>query len=495
MARADMTLADMAQNALRRDPTLPILKFDDRWFTWGQLRALADRVNDLLGACGADETSAVTFIPRNHPHSIATLLGLVAGGHTVRMVYAFQSPEGIAANVARLNSAIVISGERELSEQVRDVLKENGMAAIMLKDMSADLLPGFETAHPERATPAGPEPQIQILTSGTTGPPKQFPVNFSTLAKHHVAPRLAPDKEAEIYEEPPFLIFFPIGNISGIYSTLPTFLRGQRGYLMERYSLAEWRAYIQEFKPVSAGGPPASVQMILDADIPKEELSFVRYFHTGAAPLDPSVQRAFEARYGIPVMLSYGATEFVGPVCAMTPQLHAEWGDKKFASVGRPMPGAKIRVVDPDTFEELPPGQEGLLEVISPRLEPKWIRTSDVGLVDEDGFLFLRGRADGAIMRGGFKLLPETIERALLLHPAVSEAAVVGVPDRRLGQVPAAAIQLKPNVERPTVEELEAHLRKNVLATHIPTQWRFVDDMPKNASMKIDRPGVAALFA
>jgi acyl-coenzyme A synthetase/AMP-(fatty) acid ligase len=117
-----------------------------------------------------------------------------------------------------------------------------------------------------------------------------------------------------------------------------------------------------------------------------------------------------------------------------------------------------------------------------------------IRMVHEDGFLFHRGRADGAIIRGGFKLLPETIERALLLHPSVSAAAVVGVPDTRLGQVPVAAIQLKPGVAPPTVADLEAHLRAHVLATHIPVKWRLVEDLPRNRSMKTDRPAVRRLF-
>jgi acyl-coenzyme A synthetase/AMP-(fatty) acid ligase len=132
--------------------------------------------------------------------------------------------------------------------------------------------------------------------------------------------------------------------------------------------------------------------------------------------------------------------------------------------------------------------------VISPRIGPDWIRTSDIAMIDADGFLFHRGRADGAIMRGGFKLLPETIERALLLHDSISAAAVVGLADKRLGQVPAAAIQLKRGVEQPATAELEAHLRGHVTAPHIPVVWRFVAALPTTPSLKIDRPAVRRLF-
>ena len=155
----------------------------------------------------------------------------------------------------------------------------------------------------------------------------------------------------------------------------------------------------------------------------------------------------------------------------MTLPLYQEWGQKKFGSVGRSFAGAQLRVVDPETGAVLPPSKEGLLEAISPRIGPHWIRTTDLVVLDEDGFLFHKGRADGAIMRGGFKLLPDTIERALKLHDAISAAGVTGVADKRLGQVPAAAIQLKPGVATPTIAELEKHLRNHVEATHIPAKW------------------------
>lgn len=525
-----MTLQEMTRAALDRDPASAVLQFEGRWHSLGEIRAVADSLKALIAASGAGPSAAVTLVPRNAPEAIAALLGLIADGRTIRMVYPFQSPEGIARDIERLRSAVVVAARRDLGDAVRAAIERTGAAAIALDGLRAEAIAGLErTRSPEigsesvsgngskslygqrsngaeigsesisggnsnGAIPAPERPEIQILTSGTTGAPKQFPIAHDLIARFHVAPRLSPGREAEVAKEAPTLLFFPLGNISGVYSTLPALLRGQRAILLERFSLDAWRAYIREYRPAMGGGPPAAVQMILDANVPKEELSSLRGFATGAAPLDPTVQRAFEDRYGIPILLSYGATEFAGPVCGMTPELHAQWGRTKHGTVGRAYPGAQLRVIDAGTGAELPAGEEGLLEVISPRMESRWIRTSDVGVIDEDGFVFLRGRADGAIMRGGFKLLPETIERALLTHPAIAECAVVGVTDRRLGQVPAAAMRLKPDAVQPSIDELEAHLRQNVLATHIPTQWRFVVELPRNPSLKIDRRGVVQLF-
>jgi long-chain acyl-CoA synthetase len=271
-------------------------------------------------------------------------------------------------------------------------------------------------------------------------------------------------------------------------------LRGHRVVLVERFSVEVWLRYLRRYRPERASLPPAGFQMVLDAAVPREELAGLRSIASGAAPLDPNVHRAFEARYEIPILLSYGATEFAGPVTSMTPELHARWGKSKLGSAGRPIAGARLRVVDPETGEVLAPGGEGILEVIAPHIGPEWIRTSDLAVVDAEEFLFHRGRADGAIFRGGFKLLPETIERALLLHPAVCAVAIVGLSDARLGQVPAAVVQFKRDAAPPGIDELERHLRGLVYATHMPVAWRVVKELPRTASFKVDRRAARDLF-
>lgn len=489
------SLQDMARAAFTRDPSLPSVEFEQRWYTWGELRHVAERLRAAVAASGASAHAKIALAPRNRPSALAALLGLIADARTIQMIYAFQSPAGIARDLVRLKPAVFVAAAQDLSEHVREVARREGIALIALNEMEAALLPGISKTSHVTAEACAEAPQIHILTSGTTGAPKQFPVPYELLATYlRTGTTLYASHGADPSNMPPVLLFFPIGNITGIYSTVPTLILGLRIVLLDRFTLEGWRDHVRRFQPAQTGMPAAAVQMLLDADIPRAELACIKSFGTGAAPLDPAVQRAFEERYGIPVLLSYGATEFGGRVCAMTSALYAEWGQKKFGSVGRPVPGAKVRVVDPESGAELPPGSEGLLEVVSPHMGPNWIRTTDIGIVDEDGFVFHRARADGAIMRGGFKILPETIERALLLHPAIAAVSVVGIADRRLGQTPAAAIQLKPGAPAPTAEELTAHLREQVLATHIPTHWRFVHELPKNPSMKIDLSAVRALF-
>lgn len=483
-----ISLQERCARALAQPASQPAIEFHKQWIGWGEIRHVAERVGALIDAGGRPSRAPLAFVPRNRPSAIAALLALLAGGEHVRMIYAFQSPAAIARDLARLRPAVVIAAAEDFADDVLVALRETGAVGIALREMGADAVAGFERFRGTTPETVAGAPRIEILTSGTTGPPKPFAIDYELIARHFI--RNADDDA----QRPPTLLFFPFGNISGIYSTLPPLVQGQRVVLLERFSVAGWHDFVVRYRPENGGLPPAGVQMVLDANIPKADLASVRFVGTGAAPLDPAVQRAFEQRYGIPILLSYGATEFGGPVTVMTAELHAQWGEAKFGSVGRALPGAQLRVIDTDSGEVLPPGHEGVLEVVSPRIGPHWIRTSDIAVIDADGFVFHRGRADGAIMRGGFKLLPETIERALLLHPAVSAAAATGIADHRLGEVPAVAIQCRPGIAAPGVVQLEAHLRQHVPATHVPTVWRFVDELPRTPSLKVDRPALRRLL-
>jgi len=448
----------------------------------------------LIDAADVPNSSPIAFVARNCPATIAALLGLIAAGRSIQMVYAFQSPTALARDIEKLGASAIVILQTDFSSEVRDAVARAGMAAIVLDGMVVSPAPGLERAT-RRVDEAPAVPRIEILTSGTTGPPKRFAISFDMILRHHMGNvTMAGARKPGETEGAPFLLYFPLGNISGIYSTLPTLLRGQPVTLLDHFSLAAWHAFVLRYRPVASGLPPAAFQMLLDADIPAADLASIKVMGTGAAPLDPTVQRMFEDRFGIPILLSYGATEFGGPVAAMTLDLARTYGRAKLGTIGRAMAGAQLRVVDAATGKPLAAGCEGLLEVVSPRIGPNWIRTTDIAVIDEDDFLFIRGRADGAIIRGGFKLVPEVIERALVLHPAIGAAAVVGVTDRRVGQVPAALIQPAAGSLRITVEAAEAHLRELLPATHIPVHWRITDDLPKNPSMKVDRPAILRMF-
>jgi acyl-coenzyme A synthetase/AMP-(fatty) acid ligase len=486
-------LSGYAQVAFARDAAMPALEYEGRWYSWGDFSRLRAELNGLLAETGVPDNAPVVMILRNRPSAVAALLSLIADGRTLKMVYAFQSGAAIASNLAALDPAVVIGHDGCLEGEALEWIRSANVTAIALDEFSARTVhvgkqPG--SALSKQAQPAS----IHILTSGTTGLPKQIPFTHDFFATHHVAPKLAAGDTQFWQKEVPFLLTFPISNITGMFTFLPTLLSGQRAILADRFSLDVWLDWVRRFRPKNAGLPPAGIQMILDADVPKEALSGVTFIGTGAAPLDPEVQRRFEERYQIPVLISYGATEFGGPVTAMTPELYAQYGAAKRGSVGRPMPGVELRVLHPETGAVLPAGEEGILEVYVPRIGGKWVRTSDIACIDADGFLYHRGRADGAIMRGGFKIVPEVIERHLRQLPGISDVAVVGRRDHRLGEVPVAALVMKPGATRIDPAALDTFIRQHVPATHVPVAWRFLDALPRNPSFKLDRLALIALM-
>jgi long-chain acyl-CoA synthetase len=409
------------------------------------------------------------------------------------MLYAYQSGASLARNFARLQSSVLVADEAEFAPEVVDQLAGMGCAGIALSDMGCEFVPGLERA--TRTTDRDPEEQpcIEILTSGTTGAARQYPLSYERLEKRFVTANAAFARDVLKNEAPQF-VCYPMGNTSGLYSVLPSMLMRLPIVLVEKFSVEAWHDHILRYRPSEIYLPPSGMQAVIDMDIPAEDLSCARIMRSGMTNLPVEVQRAFEERYGIPVLLSYGATEFGGVVIQMTEELIPEWGRKKLGSTGRAYGEAQVRVVDPETGEVLPPNEEGLLEVLVPSLSPDWRRTTDIARIDEDDFVFILGRADGAIQRGGFKILPESIEGPLAQHPAIADVGVLGIPDRRLGQVPAALMVLADGPEPPSPQELESFLRQYVPSTHVPAVWRFVYAIPRTSSEKIARTGLKQLY-
>lgn len=473
----------MVAGALEGAPTDRALRHKGVWRDWGWMRAVAESVNARLSEGGVDDQQVVAFIPRNSPECAAALLGLIAGKRDVVMIYAYQSPEAIARKLEELACSAVVAPRDLWAEPVREAAARTGALGIALEPAAA-VVEGTAFRPGEAHRVAAERRGIALLTSGTTGPPKIFHMDYDLIHRAMLNESGASNRKPD--PAVPVLHYHPFGNIAGVYSYLPLVAARQPVVMLDKYSVAGWLDYVREYRPVASGMPSAGFGMVLDADVPVEDLADIKYMRAGAAPVDPGIHRAFEARYGVTILLSYGATEFGGVVAAMTPEDHARFGEAKFGSVGRPWAGARFRVLNPETGEELAPGVQGILEVHAPRMGDQWIRTTDLAVVDEDGFLYHRGRSDGAIMRGGFKIVPEVVTEALHSHPAIAAAAVVGVPDRRLGEVPVAVYELRANASPPSPASIEAHLRALIPATHLPVAYHQVTSLPRTPSFKLD---------
>ncbi len=240
---------------------------------------------------------------------------------------------------------------------------------------------------------------------------------------------------------------------------------------------------------------PAALRMVLHSDLTREDLASIRAVTSGTAPLSAEDADAFTAKFGIPVLTSYAATEFGGGVAGWTLADYQKYWQDKRGSVGRASLGAQLRVVD-DDGAPLGPDQAGLLEVKPGQLGPsaEWMRTTDMARIDADGFLWILGRADQAIIRGGFKVMPDDVRAALESHPAVRGAAVVGRPDDRLGETPVAMVELR-DAASVDAAALVEFLRARLARYEIPTDIAIVDQIPRTPSGKADLGAVREFFS
>jgi acyl-CoA synthetase (AMP-forming)/AMP-acid ligase II len=472
----------------------PMLQQDGRRFRWGEVRGLAESIDRQLTSVGGGVGARVAVVLGNRMESVAALIAMLAGERTLVTLSPLQPVDRLADDLAATNADYVLAPRGLLGEpSFADAAARIG-AAVFAVD-------GGEVALRLEATkesrPGDPDVAIEMLTSGTTGPPKRVPLRRNQL-EASLSAALEHNDRPEIRDKPPLtgaagMVTLPIVHIGGLWSLLQALVAARPIVMLERFTLDGWHAAIAEHRPALAGLPPPAIRAVLASDIPREDLASLRAVIAGTAPVDPALVDAFLDRYGVPILITYGATEFAGAVAGWTlKDFRASWTHKK-GSVGRAFPGVRLRVVDTEGGA-LPSGQTGRLQVASAQVGGEtWVTTSDLAHIDDDGYLFIDGRTDDVIIRGGFKVAPETVVRTLRAHDAVIDAVVVGWPDERLGHVPVAAVELR---QATTVsgDELREHCRSTLTPYEVPTRVFVVDELPRGAALKVDRRRLVALL-
>jgi long-chain acyl-CoA synthetase len=486
-----MDFAENLSARLRSFGEKPCIEFERTWYSGNDITAYIDDIADALARAGLSPGEPVGLVVRNRlPHAAATL-GFIAARRPVAMIYSYQSAQSIGRDVEKLRLPAVLVDREDWTDPVAEAVSRIGSAAVVLSPSEVELAATRNTADGVTGDPALAMAGIHILTSGTTGPPKRVPVKTGvlqhTVLTMTVGRNMSPD-------DPPELVHWPFGGV-GVCQLLTGPYVGKRTVLLEKFTVDEWVRAVKTYGITTSGVQSAIIRMVLDADVAGEDLASLEYLPGGSGPLEPQLREEFEGRYGIPLLWAYGATEFAGSVCAWTPALYREYGAAKRDTVGKPLPGVQVRVVDSATGAEVDPGERGLLEGRVEVIGPDWIRTTDIASMDADGFVTIHGRADGAINRGGFKILPETVRAVLVSHPAVRDACVVGVGDRRLGEVPFAAIEVKAGASTPSEAELKDWIRASLPSHHVPVAIAVVDELPRNTAMKIIPGDVAALYS
>lgn len=333
-------------------------------------------------------------------------------------------------------------------------------------------------------------------TSGTTGTPKAIlhtHDGYLELLDRVLAPLRGTGRD-RTRPPTPNLIPVSLSLNAGVYNALFGLRAGAPLVIMDRFDTATFAALVRRFGIRSTVLPPAAIAMLAD-DPAVADLEPLQYVRSVTAPLSPLQARRFSQKFGVCVLNGYGQAE-VGEVIGWT-AADAREHPEKLGAAGRPHPGVAVKVVD-QRGDPLPTGEVGRLLVKPPRMATGYatgealtdrldaegfLDTGDLARIDGDGFVWIEGRADDVINRGGNKVVPEQVEEVLRLHPEVTDAAVVGMPDARLGEVPVAFLTGTPV----PAAELEALCRAHLVAYKVPVAFHFVDDLPRNEVGKVLR--------
>lgn len=488
------------------DPARSEIDFEGRDYSWGDLARVVQGIEAALDSLGLPADARIGVMLRNRPGHIAAILAVLSGDRCLVTLNPVLPDDRLFADLSSLDLPVVIADESDaVRPKLAECLAASGTALLAIGARLEGVRLAASGGGRSGAVPTLPGVAIEMLTSGTTGTPKRvalsraaFEASFSEFTRY--------EKGREFADQPQLrsgvtMVNNPLTHIGGIYGCIGALMSGRKICLLERFTVEGWVEAIRRNRPRVAGAVPSALRMLLEADVDPDDLSSLTALISGTAPLSPELVDAVLDKYGIPVLANYGATEFAGAVAGWTlDDFRAHWQNKR-GSAGRVHANVAARIVDPETGAELPHGEEGLLELKGDQLGPAhrieggtWLRTTDRAVLDDDGFLFIRGRADNTIIRGGFKVQPDDVVKALHQHPAVREAAVIGVPDERLGAVPAAAVILKDGFRPPDIDGFRTFLRERLIAYQVPVHFRFVEDFPRTPSMKPSAPGLRALF-
>jgi acyl-CoA synthetase (AMP-forming)/AMP-acid ligase II len=467
----------------------------DLRLTTQQLSDLADGGAGVIAGSGAQH---VVYVGTGGAMLPVLIFATARAGLAFTPINYRLSADGIQALIHRLPEPLVIVDGR-----YQDMI---GDASNRLTT-SEGFLAAAQTAEPAAAFPDPDSLAVVLFTSGTTSQPKAVELTHNNLTSYvtcTVEFESAAPTDAALICVPPY-------HIAGVGAALSNLYAGRKMVYLPNFDAQEWVRLVNDEQITTATVVPTMLDRIvtvLEAGDAASKLPSLRNLAYGGSKVGlPLVRRALELLPDVGFVNAYGLTETSSTIAVLSPDDHRAAHSalsskdaavaKRLGSVGQPVPGIELQIRDEDG-NVLGPGETGELfvrgEQVSGRYtgvgsvldEHGWFPTRDIAILDEDGYLFIGGRSDDTIIRGGENIAPAELEEVLIEHSHVRDVAVVGVEDPQWGQAIVAVVVPAAGID-PDPEELREHVRKNLRGSRTPDRVVFRDELPTTPTGKVLR--------
>lgn len=483
--------------------------------SYGVLAERARRLATAFKNAGVGPGDRVALMEVNSPEQVEACFACAQSDAIFVPVNFRARPTEVRWMLRDLDACVVIAGHRYVPV-VEEALNDAGPRPrlIALGPASPSGWQSYSRlvadSPPSDATPAAgdTDPTLIMFTSGTSARPKGVVLTHASFCSY-VLENVTP-ADPDPGSEERAILTVPLYHIAGIQALMAAIYGGRTIVLQPQFEAEDWMRLVQTERVTRAMLVPTMLKSLLEHPaFGAYDLSSLRVITYGAAAMPAQVlEGAIEAFPQAQFINAFGQTETAATITMLGPEDHVLRGspeeiDKKrrrLRSIGKPLPDVEVRVVD-EQGAEVPPGVVGEIVARGPRLmqgywgrpdataeviREGWLQTGDLGYRDEDGYIFLQGRAREIIKRGGEMISPEEVEEALQGHPAVAEAAVVGMPDATWGEVVHAVVALRPGATA-TAGELIEHCRQQIASYKKPEKVHFLRALPRNQLGKVLR--------
>ncbi len=507
----DKTVCDVLQERAGEFGSQPALTFYDKTITYAELAAAVNRFASSLQARGVQKGDRVAIMLPNCPQYVIAYYGILQAGAIVTQVNPMLVERELAYLLKDSGAKMIViyeplyprlaavRGETAVEQAVTVSLGAPPSVALAEGDVTFDkfLAAGSGVVRP---VPIEPMHDVAVLqyTGGTTGRSKGAMLTHRNIFANVLQCAEFFKGTFELGKER-YLTVIPLFHVFAMTSGMNLAIyQGAENILLPRFELKEVLETIRDKQPtVFPGVPTMYVAITNTPGVEQYGISSIKTCNSGSAPMPLELMRDFESKTGAVVLEGYGLSE-ASPVTHCNPPFAA----RKPGTVGIGMPLTEYKVVDVATgTQELPPGEVGELIIRGPQvmkgywnmpeetaavLRDGWLYTGDLASIDEEGYVTIVDRKKDLIIAGGYNIYPREIEEVLYEHPAVREAAAIGVPDPYRGETVKAIIVLKDG-QQASEEDILAHCRKNLAAYKVPRIIEFRTELPKTNVGKILR--------